>query len=191
MTAPGGWAEERRLFPRAIRHWSPQYGAESMVRLPDGRFIVVSEEFAPHSFAAKHLTLIFPGDPTDADAPQPAEGELTADASYRPTDMVRLPDGRMLVLLRRLLWPMPMRFSCRIALADPAELWRDGQWRARTLARLDPPLPTDNFEGLALRPRGDGKLDVWVIADDNRGATQRTILLKLKLDPRDLPPREQ
>jgi len=28
-----------------------------------------------------------------------------------------------------------------------------------------------------------------VISDDNRSATQRTLLLKLELDPQDLPPR--
>ncbi len=188
MSGPGNWGHEQRAFPKVIRHWSPQFGAEAMARLPDGRFMVVSEDFAPHGFERVHLTLTFPSDPSAPAAPEPSHGDLTADAGYRPTDMVQLPDGRMLILLRRLTWLLPLRFSCRIALADPAELWRTGRWTARTLARLDPPLPTDNFEGLGLRPRGDGTFDVWVISDDNRGATQRTVLLKLALDPRTLPP---
>jgi hypothetical protein len=188
MAAPGGWDHEQRGFHKVIRRWSPQFGAEAMARLPDGRFMVVSEDFAPHGFERVHLTLTFPADPSELAVPEPVRGDLTADAGYRPTDMVRLPDGRMLLLLRRLIWPLPMRFSCRIALADPAELERTGRWTARTLARLDPPLPTDNFEALSLRPRGDGMLDLWVISDDNRGATQRTLLLKLELDPRALPP---
>lgn len=186
--SPGaGWWHERRVFPKPLKRWSVSYGAESMVRLPDGRFMIVSEDFAARSYERRHLTLVFPGDPTAPGAAAPVSGMLTADAGYRPTDMVRLPDGRMLVLLRRLVWPLPLRFSCRIALADPQELWRTGRWTARTLATLDPPLPTDNYEGLTVRPRADGKLDVWVISDDNRAGTQRTLLLKLALDPRDLP----
>lgn len=189
-TAPeAGWWHERRGFPTAMKNWSPQFGAESMVRLPDGRFIIVSEDFALRSYERRHRTLLFPGDPTAPKVADPAIGELTADAGYRPTDIVRLPDGRVLVLLRRLVWPLPLRFSCRIAIADPHELFRTGRWTARTLARLDAPLPTDNFEGLTVRPRADGKLDVWVIADNNRAATQRTLLLKLELDPQDLPAR--
>lgn len=191
-TAPGaGWWHERRGFPKAVKNWSPQFGAESMVRLPDGRFIIISEDFALRSYERRHQTLLFPGDPAQPNAADPAIGELTADAGYRPTDMARLPDGRMLVLLRRLVWPLPLRFSCRIAIADPQDLMRTGRWTARTIARLDPPLPTDNYEGLTVRPRADGKLDVWVISDDNRAATQRTLLLKLDLDPRELPARGQ
>ena len=185
---PGAdWPHERRAFPAALARWAPQFGAEAMARMPDGRFVIVNEGFVAHSLERRHQTLVFPADPTKRTRLQPVVGQLEADEGYRPTDIAMLPDGRMLVLLRRLLWPLPLRFSARIGLADPAELLWTGKWTARTLARLDSPLPTDNYEGLALRPRADGKLDVWVISDDNQASTQQTLLLKLQLDPRDLP----
>lgn len=183
--APGpDWPHDRRALPRGIGKWSLQFGGEAMARLPDGRFVVVNEGFAARSYQRRHLTLVFPADPVRHPGAVPFAGQLDAEPGYRPTDMALLPDGRALILLRQLIWPLPLRFSCRIALADPAELLRTGKWTARTIARLDPPLPTDNYEGLAVRPRTDGLLDVWVISDDNQAATQRTILLRLRLDPR-------
>ncbi|MES2493821.1 MAG: esterase-like activity of phytase family protein [Pseudomonadota bacterium] len=183
------WADEGRTFPKPIGKWSAQFGAEAMVRLNSGRFIVVSEAFAPRSYERRHQTLLFDGDPAGTGPVRALRGALVADEGYRPTDLARLPDGRVLVLLRQLVWPLPMRFSCRIAIADPEDLRRTGRWHAQTLARLDPPLPADNYEALAVRPRRDGKLDVWVMSDDNRNSTQRSLLLKLELTPADLPPR--
>jgi len=190
---PPDFADEVRVFPPAMQQWSLQFGGESLVRLRDGRFLITAEAFADDD--ASHETLTFASDPTagalnkSTGTVTPTRGVLRMAAGYRPTDMAQLPDGRVLVLLRRMVWPLPLRFSCRIAIADPADLARTGQWTARDLARLEPPLPTDNYEGLAVRPRADGKLDVWVISDDNRASTQQTLLLKLELDPARLPPR--
>ncbi|MDD3799832.1 MAG: esterase-like activity of phytase family protein, partial [Novosphingobium sp.] len=100
--------------------------------------------------------------------------------AYRPTDMAQLPDGRVLVLLRRLVWPMPPRFAGKIAIADPAEIRKDGTWTGKVAANLASPLPTDNFEGLAVETGEDGETIVWVISDDNTARSQRTILLKLR-----------
>jgi len=185
---------EMRVFPPAIANWSAQFGGESLARVADGRFIMISEAYLPHSYERGHETLVFPTDPVRGGTMNgpglvaPSRGVLHLPASgYRPTDMALLPDGRALILQRRMVWPLPLRFSCRIAIADPADLARTGQWTARDIAWLDPPLPTDNYEGLAVRPRADGTLDVWVISDDNKASTQRTLLLKLHLDPKDLP----
>jgi len=191
-----GFTREIRVRPVELHGWSSQFGAESMARDRDGRFILVSEDFVPRSYERQHETLIYPSDPAagaqglNGPAMVAARhGRLFASSGYRPTDMALLPDGRALILLRQLVWPLPLRFSGRIALADPADLRRTGTWRARDLAFLDAPLPSDNYEGLAVRPRADGKLDVWVISDDNKASTQRTLLLRLLLDPADLPPR--
>lgn len=194
-------ARTRTVMPRAIRGWSGQFGAEAFARLPDGRFILVSEGFVPRSYERLHQTLLFPSDPVAGPTVhprldafptatmQPASGRLRGTPGYRPTDMALLPDGRMLVLERRLTWPLPLRFSCRIGIADPAELIRTGMWTVRPLASLDAPMPPENYEGMAVRPRADGKVDVWVIADDNKANSQRTLLLRLELDPRALPAR--
>ena len=190
------FTRETRVRPVELHGWSSQFGAESMVRDGAGRFILVSEDFVPRSYERQHETLVYASDPTagaeglvDPGTVGATRGRLIARSGYRPTDIALLPDGRALVLLRQLRWPLPLRFSGRIALADPAELLRTGTWHARDLAYLDRPLPSDNYEGLAVRARPDGRVDVWVISDDNKASTQRTLLLKLLLDPADLPRR--
>lgn len=41
----------------------------------------------------------------------------------------------------------------------------------------------DNAEGLAVRARGDGGADVWIVTDDNQGPPQRTLLVHYRMDP--------
>jgi hypothetical protein len=40
---------------------------------------------------------------------------------------------------------------------------------------------------MAVTPRADGRLTVWLISDDNQTQLQRTLLWKLVVDPADLP----
>jgi hypothetical protein len=47
----------------------------------------------------------------------------------------------------------------------------------REIARLELPLLTDNFEGLAVQAEGDGRVLVWLLSDDNRFVLQKTLLL--------------
>jgi len=44
------------------------------------------------------------------------------------------------------------------------------------------PLPVDNFEGIAIGTAPSGATRLWMIADDNFSANQRTLLLALDLD---------
>jgi hypothetical protein len=173
--------------PPAMRGWPSNKGPEAMVRLHDGRFIVLSESFNGWFGGTDHQALLFAGDPTIGAAVQ-AFTFVGADG-YRPTDMAELPDGRVLILMRRVLWPMPMKLSGRIMLADPAQITSGGTWQAHELARLDAPLPVDNFEGMAIDsvPDKAGKATVWLISDANSAQFQRTLLWKLTLDPARLP----
>lgn len=45
------------------------------------------------------------------------------------------------------------------------------------------PLPVDNFEGVAIGTAPSGATRLWMIADDNFSANQRTLLLALDLEP--------
>lgn len=49
-------------------------------------------------------------------------------------------------------------------------------------AKLQRPLPVDNFEGIALSERADGGVRVWLISDDNFSDRQKTILLAIDID---------
>jgi hypothetical protein len=40
---------------------------------------------------------------------------------------------------------------------------------------------------MAVTQRPDGRLNVWLISDDNQAKLQRTLLWKLVVDPKDLP----
>jgi hypothetical protein len=172
-----GLEELAAVTPQAMRDWSSNLGPEAMVRLRDGRFVVLSESFS----AGGNEGLLFADDPTLGGAPR--RFTFRGAKPFRPVDMAQLPDGRVLVLMRRLVWPMPPRFTGRIAIADPAELRAGHEWPARPVASLDSSLPVDNFEGMAIEPRGDGRLTVWLISDDNRAVSQRTLLWKLAVDP--------
>lgn len=171
--------------PAAMHGWSRNSGAEAMVRLADGHFIVLSESYTGWVGHGDHPALLFSGDPVDG--VQPARFVFSGPSGFRPTDMAQLPDGRVLVLMRRLLWPFPSRFTGCIVLLDPAQIRPGQRWQARLVARLEEPVPTDNYEGIAIVPAGRNRLAVWLISDDNRAAFQRTLLLKLMLDPRQLP----
>lgn len=170
--------------PGTMRGWSANQGAEAMVRLADGRFAVLSEQRTGWGAAASHPAALMSGDPTRGASER--RFWFKGTDGFRPTDMAQLPDGRVLVLQRQLRWPFPARFSGSIALADPADLQPGQVWRGSEVARLESPLPVDNFEGLAIVPALAGKVQVWLISDDNQAITQRTLLWRLELDPADL-----
>ncbi|MGE3690635.1 MAG: esterase-like activity of phytase family protein [Novosphingobium sp.] len=168
-------------YPPAMHGWSINLGPEAMTRLADGRFVVLQEAFTGWTEQRRHGALLFAGDPVSG--AKPAAFLFDGPERFSPVDMAQLPDGRALILMRRLVWPMPFRFAGRIAIADPAEIRTGGVWRAREVAKLSSQLPVDNFEGIAVEPREDGRLTVWLISDDNQALSQRTLLWKMVLDP--------
>lgn len=183
---PGMQLEVRRRVPE-WQDWASNSGVEAFVRLKDGRFIALCECRDGWFGEFRHPATIHSGDPTDA---RPAEAFTFAGVDgYRPTDMAQLPDGRVLILMRRLVWPVPARFAIKVALADPAEI-RPGQvWRATEIAELSASWPVDNYEGLAIERQLDGTLVAWIISDENSAVSQRVLLLKVRIDEIALPPR--
>lgn len=177
---------EARAWPPAMKAWDRNEGPEAMTRLSDGRFVVLAEGFDGVLENRLHQAVLFPGDPT-RNGGKGARFRFSGPEGFKPTDMATLPDGRALVLFRRLVPRLPM-FEGRIAVADPAELRPGKVWTAREIARLEPPLPTDNYEAMTVVSRGDGMVTVWLMSDDNVSVLQRTLLLKLALDPAKLKP---
>lgn len=168
---------DARAQPESMRQWRSNSGPEAMVRLTDGRFVVLSEG-ATTRFGNRHPALLFSGDPV-ANAEDPLSFEFDGQDGYSPVDMAQLPDGRVLILLRQVRFGIPPRFDCAIAVADPAEIEAGGLWQSRIIARLDDPAPRENYEGLAIVPQAAGDPAIWVISDDNFGQFQRTLLLQL------------
>jgi len=82
---------------------------------------------------------------------------------------------------------MPQRFAGGIGIGDPKTIRPGGTWKVTEVARLSADLPIDNFEGIAIAPRPDGRLTVWLISDDNYSPLQRTLIWKMSVDPAELP----
>lgn len=171
---PGGAVE--RADPAAMRNWPSNAGPEAMVRLEDGRFIVLSEGRVNWTGDETH-GLLFPDDPVDG--AEPVRFLFAPPQGSRPVDMAQLPDGRVLVLTRTIEWGFPPRFSSKLVIADPAQIAEGATWRGNVVAEIAAPLPTENYEGLALARGADGETIAWVISDDNQSIFQRTLLLKL------------
>ncbi|MBD3731027.1 MAG: esterase-like activity of phytase family protein [Sphingomonadales bacterium] len=178
---------EARFAPPAMHGWGGNTGPEAMVRLRDGRFIVL-REVSDGWGSSRHRALLFPGDPVDG--AKPIEFSALLPGDYDPSDMAELPDGRVLILLRRIDWSLPPGFATALLLADPAEIRAGKDWGGKIIARIAAPAPPENYEGLAIVPHDDGTVGLWIVSDDNTSYFQRSLLLHLAWDPR-LEPRGQ
>ena len=175
--APGfARVEACRTWPE-IEAWPETGSIESMARLPSGRFLVIAEMGMTGD--GSHDTLLFSGDPAENSTDSPIHLRYVPPRGYRPTDAVALDERHVLVLNRRLT--LQDLFTATIALIDlPARPRSGDPLRARTLARLAPPLLADNFEGLTVTCE-KGRTILWIISDDNHEFFQRTLLLKFAL----------
>ena len=164
--------EQAAVRPPAMQGWGLNSGAEAMVRLRDGRFVVLRETMQEG--------LLFPGDPTAG--VEPALFRFAPPDGMNPTDMVQLPDGRVLVLVRslRVGWPP---FAARLLLADPARIEPGKDWKWTQLADLNALAPSENYEAVAVTHGKGGALHIWIMSDDNAAVIQRTLLLELEWTP--------
>ncbi|MCJ2187557.1 esterase-like activity of phytase family protein [Novosphingobium beihaiensis] len=179
-------AEEKRVAPRTMQEWGINTGAEAMARLRDGRFVVIRETTRSLFDSRLHEAVLFDGDP--AEHPDGHRFLFDGPDNFSAVDMALLPDGRALILMRRLLWPLPMRFAGRIVIADTAQIRPGKVWHSVPLASLASVLPVDNFEAIGVVSRPGGKVTVWLMSDDNKmRQLQRTLLWKLSVDTRRLP----
>lgn len=174
------WRYDRRDFtsragaaPPAMARWSDNSGAEAMVRLPDGRFLVFSEGKGGESEA-----LLFAGDPAEA-------GTASLRLRYRPpagfriTDAALLPDGRLALLHRRV--GLFEGFTARLTVARLPALAAGAVIEGEEAAEFEGGVTRDNFEALSVAREG-GRTILWLASDDNYNPFQRTLLLKFALE---------
>jgi len=163
--------------PPEMQDWPRNSGAEAMLRLPDGRFIVLGEREGISSLTAGPA-LLFAGDPVDG--AEAIRFRFVPPQGFLPTDLAGLPDGRVLILLRGLGFGVPP-FRAKLVVADPSRIRAGEAWPWTPFSELSPPLPRDNYEGMAIVPTPDGGADLWIISDDNKASLQRTLLIRLHL----------
>jgi hypothetical protein len=169
-------------MPPEMRGWSKNSGPETMARLADGRFLIIAEG-KDQSAMADRPALMFAGDPVGSRSP-PLTFRFVPEPGYDPVDATQLPDGRLLILLRRVTYAIPAEFDTAIVLADPATIRLGKPWRAQVIQRLSGEVFGDNFEGIAFvpDPADPARGAVWVIADDNFSAFQRNLLVRFGWD---------
>ncbi|MFM6830879.1 MAG: esterase-like activity of phytase family protein [Novosphingobium sp.] len=165
-----------------IRGWPVNGGVEAMARLADGRWIMLCETCGSGR-GGLHRGLLFAGHP-GLSAVQ--DFGIVVSPGFDPVDMVQLPDGRLLILVRRFNL-FPPRFTNRIVLADIARLDPARPLGTRELARIEGPDLRENYEGMAIRGEAGGAVGIWLISDANDSAFQETRLMHLWLDPAKLP----
>ena len=181
--APGFARVEGHVAPGAMAKWPTNGGPESLVRLHDGRFLVIAETArgprVPVPLRRGRQALVFAGDPLKTRDPairftyRPPNG-------YDPSDATELPDGRIVILNRA--FSLPFVFTNILVLVDPREIREGATVTGRAIATLEPPLIHDNFEGVAAT-RESGKTMLWLVSDDNEATPlERTLLLKFRLD---------
>lgn len=165
------------VAPAAMRDWGNNSGAEAMVRLDDGRFVVLGEQQIDGS-VGRYPALLFEGDPTRPGV-RVRRFAYRPDPGFRATDAAMLPGGDLLVLTRR--FRLPYRWDARLGIVRRSEMRPGAVAVVRTIASFTPPVLTDNYEALAVT-RQDDAVIVWIASDDNQSILQRSLLLKFRLD---------
>lgn len=167
--------KEAANFPDAMQKWVNNGGAEAMLRLPDGRFLVFSEStpFARGGYQA----LVFDADPSD-----PANKAMPF--GYQPPKGYRLTDAAILdaesaLMLHRRFTPFD-GVSAILSVAQLADFQPGTVATSIPIATLRPPLKVDNMEALAVTRDPKGPI-VWITSDDNFSALQETIFFKFRL----------
>jgi hypothetical protein len=167
--------KEAENFPAAMQKWPENGGAEAMLRLPDGRFLVFSE-LAEYSNGGCQA-LIF-----DADASEPTSKAVRfgyqPPNGYMLTDAAIL-DGKSALMLHRQFTPLD-GLSAILSIAQLRDFQPGKIVTSIPIATLTPPLKVGNMEALAITRDADGTI-VWIASDDNFSVLQETLLLKFRL----------
>ncbi len=170
--------ESRHKLPEP--RWPKNSGPEAMVRLAGGRTIIFSENADGDSRGREGL--IYASDPA-MPGPAPLRFFYDSDGRGLVSDAAALPDGRILLVHRRLGFN-PV-FTTIVAIVDPADIVKDAVVHARTIGRVPRPL-AENYEGAAVSVES-GRTFLWLVADNNFNVWQRSLLLQFELV--DLPPK--
>lgn len=165
---------EAAARPPAMRRWRANAGAEAMVRLGDGRFLIFSEG---RSGRPESPAVLFAGDPA-IPGMAATRFRYRPPGGYRITDAALLPDGRLLLLNRR--YDFVAGVSAKLCIASVGDIASNVAMTCDVVAELRAPLTIDNMEALAVTREG-GRTIVWIASDDNFSPLQRTLLLKFAL----------
>ncbi len=148
-------------------------GLESLLKLPDGRLVMIAEEPPSEADGNDHVGWVL-------DDGAIKRFSIRREGSYSPTDITLGPDGETLYLLER-------RFSwiggagMRIRQFPVAALNADETIKGEALIDVGSGYAVDNMEALATRRGANGETELLVLSDDNFSNLQRTLLLHFRV----------
>ena len=161
---------ETVLLPRQMKRAPGNGGIEALAWLPDGRLVVLTESFANSDGSFKGWLI---------------HGKTMAQVAYIPadgfnvSDCAALDNGDLLVLERR--YAFFGIFTARVALVHGESIRPGAKLSGKELLRIEYPLVTENYEGLAVQQIAAGTM-IYLISDDNFNFFQQTLLLQFRLD---------
>jgi hypothetical protein len=155
--------------PAALAHAPINGGIEGLTMLPDGRLLVLTEQFQNRDGSFKGWLL---------DGNQSAELSYAPADGFRVTDCASLPNGDVLVLERRYV-PLAI-LSARIVRVDARSIHAGAKLIGKELLKLEQPMAAENFEGMAVQRLSTGTA-IFLVSDDNFSPFQQTLLLQFLL----------
>ena len=156
-------------IPSAIARAPGNGGIEGLTTLPDGRLLILTEQFANPDGSLKGWLL---------DKEQASELSYVPAEGFRVTDCAALDNGDVLVLERRYV-PFAI-LSARITRVDAKNIQPGAKLAGRELLKLEQPLTAENFEGMAVQQTSAGAT-IFLVSDDNFSSFQQTLLLQFLL----------
>jgi hypothetical protein len=156
-------------IPSAVARAPGNGGIEGLTTLPDGRLLILTEQFENPDGSFKGWLLN--KDHSAELSYLPAEG-------FRITDCAALDNGDVLVLERRYV-PFAI-LSARVTRVDAKNIQPGAKLAGRELLKLEQPLAAENFEGIAVQQTSQGATFL-IVSDDNYSTFQQTLLLQFLL----------
>ncbi|MDJ0946836.1 MAG: esterase-like activity of phytase family protein [Kiloniellales bacterium] len=145
-------------------------GLEAVTALPRGRLLALAEDSGEDEVL---LGFVWQDGAW-------AEVALVRDRPFQPTGATTLPSGDVLVLERR--YSVLGGLGIKIRRLRLAAIKPGATLKGEVLAELRPPLVYDNMEGIAARAEPGGGVRIYLVADDNFNAVQRTVLMSFLLE---------
>jgi len=156
-------------IPAAIRRAPSNGGMEGLATLPDGRLLILSEEFANADGSFKGWLI---------EAEKSAELSYVPAEGFRVTDCAALTNGDVLVLERR--YALFAILSARVTLVEASAIRPGAKLMGKELLKLEQPMAAENYEAIAVQQTSKGTM-IFIASDDNYSSFQQTLLLQFLL----------
>lgn len=158
-------------LPREAESAPGSYGYEAIARLGSGQIAMISEDFRDKKGDNRGFLV---------GGKSPVFFSVKRDGEFMPTDMVRLPDGR-LALLERRFKPI-FALAARIRLLSPQDIAPGATIDGPVAMEASLAQTIDNFEAIAVHRGPAGETVLTLVSDDNFNSFQRTLLMQFALE---------